>query len=631
MNMPHSSFQVQSINNFTCQHFQQLFDDGNKSGLITTLNNGRTYRAMWDTSTDTLSVKRDLTNVDGWTRISEAVQRWLQFDFTSCAAKWERRLTIQNCNVGLAEPLKAPINGLLQKINSTDTSIKLGSLQNKTIRDQLTQISSPLKEMLEEKKQILFAQAEQLSIAVNDEVTSDKLWVQQQNIKNEINSLKEQVSQLEAFIRGINHTIRDYCTAVAHIDVLTNSHIYSAVITRLSYVAIKMRLMLDNYFSSAGKVPEAAVNQYNSMKNNEKKIAAVLKSQPLDTHFWYNDLLSSPSYKNASCGNVQRQGKIKFNYSKYTFLFTNILIDTTKTFADIQNAADELELVRDRWLEQICLEEEFGELLTKCQNKQESCPVYVARRDQLQGLKNKLFNNGELLDTVKFELIKSEYNNIKRAKALYFESNQFLEELPGFVDVLTSNYNEEMQSRVLHLKELSDMCQNEPLTDQALDQMEESVTVNKYAIQTWANSDDFSRVKFYDPIQPGLTYPRWLMKENAQFKQKTQEILQTLWETKQVSQHNDELLRTREQLLENLENHSERLLNASEEFKEKAINFRRSFTIIGMISDFFGINSEKVKTEEINKEESKELARLIRRVKKKSNQPTSLTQCNPGN
>lgn len=606
MDMIRSSFQVQSIENFTCQHFQQLFKGGNNNhGTITTTGNGRTYHAIWDTSTDTFSVKRDLTGVDTWTRISETLDRWSQFDFTSHAEEWQSRLTIQKHNVALADPLRAPVDELLLQLEGVDTCVEPRHYPSKAIQDQLTQISSPLIRLLDEKKQSLIEQAQQLSMAVNDNVTSNQLWTQQQNIKNAINNLQAQGQQLELFIENIKNTIRLYCAVVGSIDASTNSIVYDAVTTRLAFVAIKIRLMLDAYFTAGGNVPKAEITAYNNMIKNEGEIARAFHSQQIATHFTYNELLSPPSYENSGGRSAQKQDKINFNYQTHIFTFTSVLGDTTKTFTEIQDAAEELKLARNRWQEQIHLEEEIDKLLIQFQDNDNEKnlalhPIWMKHSDQLRELKKNLFNRGELLGLVSFELLQSEYINIGRANVLYVDIDQFLEGLPGFMAIWkTSNYNQEMQSRALHLTVLRNMCrEDESLTEHALSHMERFVTVHKNVIQQWVNSDAFSRIKFHDPIPAGLAYPKWLVAEHDLFQQKSQKILKTLWETKYQALRNVELMKVREQLLEKVQVKTEKLVEASEEFEESAKKLLHAHSLSAKISDFLSLKPGKVKINE---------------------------------
>lgn len=54
---------IKSINEFTCEHFHNLFDNGYTNRYITTSNNQRTSKVTWNRCTDNISVQRDKNGI----------------------------------------------------------------------------------------------------------------------------------------------------------------------------------------------------------------------------------------------------------------------------------------------------------------------------------------------------------------------------------------------------------------------------------------------------------------------------------------------------------------------------------------------------------------------------------------
>lgn len=339
-----SNIQIKSMDTFSCQQFKQLFSGGNRNGVITTTTNGRKYNVVWEMSTNTISVERDLTNVDRWTRFSETIGRWADGDFTSNAEKWESRLTTQQQNMSLAKPLGEKITGLLIQIEGVNTGVEFGQVLGKSMQDQLNQISTPLTQLLQEKKQHLYKQAQQLSLAVNQKLPSNHAWTQQQKMENAINKLEEQLQKLIFFSMSIENIIGSYSSAMGTIGVSKNPLICATILIRLNSVAIKIQQTVDDYFKPDGKPKTETINGYNAVSQNEVEIALALSGQQFPTHFSHNNLLL-PSFEESGTKDTQQQARIEFNYQTQRIIFINTLVDPTKTWQDIKDVADALKLM----------------------------------------------------------------------------------------------------------------------------------------------------------------------------------------------------------------------------------------------------------------------------------------------
>lgn len=575
MDMPRSQIQVRSIDAFTCQHFQQLFKDGNKSGIVTTTNNGRRYDVMWEAATNTISVKRDMTNMGSWDRVSETLSRWSAFGFTSHAEKWQRRLMLQKHNVEITQPLIPNVDELLTQIDELDTNIAPSQHRSNRIQSDFNKLCVPLRQLVEEKKQDLANQAQHIFSAVTTELPANKLWARQKETQDAIEHLQEQVRQLRKMMVNSKNTLALYSLALGSINVSKSSTVYDAFLTRYIAVMSKVALFIQNYFDPTVNLSNAEVDSYNSLIHNDRAITEAFISEQMATHFTYNELLLPPVYQEPLGKEAQKQDQVRFNYQPHIMTLTNVLIDPTKTIDDIHSAAKELAANRSRWQEQIKLEEKIGNLLHRLHDEKEikiSHPIFLVRLKQLEELQKNIHNHAEILRPEELGLLQSQYKNIERANTLHIEIGQFIDNLSGFITLWKmSNYNDEMQSRILHLSVLRTMCEEEvSLTNQALNYMEHFATLHKNVLQQWSNGDAFSRLKFYEPISSQLSYPAWLVEEHRLFKQKAQEVNNTLWETKYQLLRNAELLKARERRLEKTVEKTEVMVGSSEELKDKA-------------------------------------------------------------
>jgi len=575
MDMLRPQIQVQSIEAFTCQHFQQLFKDGNKSGIVTTTNNGRRYDVMWEAATNTISVKRDMTNIGSWDRVSETLSRWSSFGFTSHAEKWQRHLMLQKHNVEITQPLIPDVEELLTQIDELDTNIAPSQHRSNSIQSDFNKLCVPLHQLLEEKKQNLANQAQHIFSAVTMELPVNKRWARQKETQLSIKNLQEQVRQLRKMIVNSKNALALYALALGSINASTSSAVYDAFLTRYITVMNKVALFIQNYFDPTVNLSKAEVDSYNSLIRNDRAITEAFISEQMATHFTYNELLLPPRYENPIGEEAQKQDQVRFNYQPHIMTFTNVLIDPTKTINDIHYAAKELTVKRSRWQEQIKLEEKIGNLLHRLHDEKEikiSSPIFLVRLKQLEELQKNIHNHAQLLSPKELGLLQSQYKNIERANSLHIELGQFINNLSGFITLWKkSNYNDEMQSRILHLSVLRTMCEEEvSLTNQALNYMEHFATLHKNVLQQWSNGDAFSRLKFYEPISSQLSYPAWLAEEHRLFKQKAQEVNNTLWEAKYQMLRSLELLKAREQHLEKNVEKTEVMVESSEELKAKA-------------------------------------------------------------
>jgi hypothetical protein len=282
------------------------------------------------------------------------------------------------------------------------------------------------------------------------------------------------------------------------------------------------------------------------------------------------------------------------------------VIDPLKTLDDIQQAADDLKQARNRWQEQILLEEEIRQLLSHLDGKkngeEKTYPIFILYRDQLRELEKRIYNRGELIEAGYSELLQSHYQNMERANALYLEIDQFLVNLPGVISRCgLSNYSSEMQSRILHLTVLQKMCQEkESLTEHAMGHMERFVDVHKNVLQRWIENEKFSCLTFYDLIPKNVDYPTWLVKEHDLFLQKGRDIKRTLWETKYQLLRNEELSNARGQQLEKLVVKTEMVVDTTEAFADGAEQFHRGHSLAAQVSYMLGITSSKKKSGTIN-------------------------------
>lgn len=336
--MARINIQVASIEAFTCQQFKQLFSEGNRNGAITT-SNGRKYNVAWDTSSNTISVKRDLTNVDRWTRLSETIDRWFDGDFSSNAEKWENRLTVQKENVNLAEPLGTRLKQVLRQLETTKTSIESGQFSSSTtIQDRLNEISTPLTQLLEEKRQHLCEQGSALAAAINEDLESSEVWTQQKTAKNAIEILEVQAKQLTSFIRYIQTVTDSYVDTMYSIDASKYSLICAAVLSRMNSVAVKMQQIVDGYFNPDVKGPRREIiKMFNELIDNEMKIILELNGSGFSADF--SNSLLPPSYEETG---TQQQLRIKLDYHAQHIIFMSNLVDLTKTWNDIEEANEAL-------------------------------------------------------------------------------------------------------------------------------------------------------------------------------------------------------------------------------------------------------------------------------------------------
>lgn len=543
-----SHIQVQSMASFTCQHLQQLFQEGNRSGTITTTNNGRTYNAVWEVSTNVISVQRDLANIDVWDRFSETLARWSHLGFTNHAEQWQQRLTLQKYNVDVAQPLIPMIGKLFWKIDDLDTDIAPLEHRSKSVEQDVNKMSTPLLHLLEEKKQALFQQARHLIDGVTEDLPSDQLWNQERETRAAIDQLEKHVQQLEKMITHSHNALTLYAMALGSIDVSNNVIIYDAFLMRYMSVMAKIRLFIQNYFGPDTSLSTEDLQGYNDMIKVEAAITDAFVAQQLSTHYADNELLSPPSYCDPQGKDAQKQEQVRLHYQRYVSTFTNVLIDPDRTLCDIKQAAAELRVSRNRWQEQIQLEEKIGQLLHQLGDEKvinESHWVFSHHLTQLNELHLSSHNRAQLLSAEDVELLQGQYHHIERANTLYMRIGQILNDLPGFITLCKkSNYDDKMQSRILHLNVLRKMCLEEvSLTNHALDHMEYFVTVHNNVLQQWSNGHAFSRFKFYEPVSSQLSCPTWLVDEHRLFQQRVQEIEETLWEVKYEMLRNEELLK----------------------------------------------------------------------------------------
>lgn len=333
-----NTIQVNSIDTFTCQQFKQFFSEGKKRGVITTPNNGRKYNVVWDTSANAISVKRDLTNVDLSTRFSETVGRWLQFDFTSNAEKWENRLTVQKTNVKLAEPLGNRVNKLLIQLETTSTNIESGQYFSETVQNKVNDVTAPLTQLLEKKKQHLSKQGKGLAAALNQNLESSQVWTHEQKAKNSVEYLELQTQQFTSFVTLIQNVIGEYTETIHAIDASKYSLIFAAILNRLNSVAMIMQKMVNDYFNPDSKEGKKEITkQCDEMYEREKKIAFELNGPKFSTHF--SNSLLPPFFEESG---TQQQLRIKLDYQARHMIFMSNLIDVTKTWDDIKSANEAL-------------------------------------------------------------------------------------------------------------------------------------------------------------------------------------------------------------------------------------------------------------------------------------------------
>ena len=295
---------------FTCQQFKEVFGQHNRKGVITTTDNGRKYNVVvWDSNK--ISVKRDLTDVSGWTRFSETISRWSQGDFKSNAEKWEHRLTIQKQNVQLAEPANEKVNDLEREIANLKSGIEPKQLSKKIAHDRFNQsfgleiphvnsaslshrvksdplpktinedrfqqLCAPLSHLLETQKQHLDTQREQLCAALNQNLSSSQVWTQQQDIEKSISNLHKKVVQFESITTELEMLIIEpYFQVMMAVDLSKNPYLYDGLETKLTSVVRQLQQVLDDLFKASGELPQAEIDNHHKILADEIRIAEKL-------------------------------------------------------------------------------------------------------------------------------------------------------------------------------------------------------------------------------------------------------------------------------------------------------------------------------------------------------------------
>jgi len=585
--------QVKSINDFKCENFKELFDDGFTSGYITTSDPKRTYQVNWNKFTDGILVQRDKNGISAWTLFQEKLCSWSKLDFTDTARKWETRLTFQKQNTGLAKILTENIDKISHALQETDTYIKPSNFRNNTIQQDLYKVHDPLAFLLEKKKQGLLEQIQQISTILKTGLPDNGLWAQQRDTQNSVKKINAQVDQLNMIITNSKSVLQLYTLAAGLIDVSKNSIIYDALITRLISVGTAISKFTNDYFED--RISTSELHSYSKMIRNEGAITQEIINKRADTSIAYNVLLNPPSY--IAAVDARKQSQVQFSYKPYTAKFSNILLEPSNTLKDIRIASEELRSSKNRWQSQLKLDENISNVISRLQREKsfrDSNHVLAKRLKQLESLQKTIFKSGELLSEDELKSVSVQYGSIIRANTLDKTIGNFLDSLPGTVSFWElSNYNDHMQSRINHLTSLRNMCHEEStLTSHALHYWEYHVTAHQDAIKEWTEGDTFSRTKTYALIPRDVDYPTWLDKGHQEFKQKAQEIRDTNLETVYQALQNVELIQEKNELVENLRPKTVALVQSSVEFKTKAKKLNASFTLEGALREFFGALSD---------------------------------------